>query len=212
MKQRRVDTELRQGLEFGAACQVAPPGSERRCIVTRRVLPARQLLALSQFDGQVVVGRAHRGRGAYVSIEREVLRRLDPRGLSRAFRRRIDAFDCPTFLAATHITARTKTLERIGLARGAGQVEFGIDASLSSPADASLFYACDLAASSVERLAQASNGDRTAMKFVLGEALGRAAGAGWVGALVISSGRLADEASYWWRVWYESATREEDAL
>lgn len=191
----------RKGGSNEAALLTPPAGVERTCIVSRRTLPADQLLSLALVGDQVVPGRAQKNRGAYVAIEREALLALDARVLSRAFRTGIKGFDAKAFVSTCHGVAEQKVLERIGLARRSGRLILGIEAVLGASAKATVVLASDLS----ERSQRKVEGNL----FTSGEALGAAAGIGWVGALAISSGQLAKEASYWLRVWYETALSEE---
>lgn len=180
-----------------------PSGVERTCVVTRRALPPEALLSLTLIGTQVVAGRGPRGRGAYVSIERAVMGALDDRTLSRAFRTGVRGFDVSEFLANTHAAAEKKVLERIGLARRSGTLQVGVESVSKLPTGAAVILASDLSARSAAKI--------EGFQFVTGEALGAAAGMGWVGALAIPSHQLAQDASYWLRVWYESALEAKEA-
>ncbi len=200
MTPRRDDTGARKHRKGGSterASLTPPAGVERTCVVTRRALPADALLPLALVGDQVVPGRAPKGRGAYVAIERETLKSLDARVLSRAFRTHVASFDAEAFIRLCHEAAERKVLERVGLARGSGVLVLGVEAVAALPGGAAVLLASDLA----DRSARKIEGNQ----FVTGESLGAAAGIGWVGAMAIPPGQLAKEASYWLRVWYETA-------
>lgn len=188
----RVDSKLRA---------VSPSGATRTCIVTRRAHSPDSLLALTLIGDRVVAGRREGTRGAYVSVSAPALKALNVRSLSRAMRTSVKTFELDEFLDTTHRLAERKVLERIGLARGCGILRVGLDAARSAGAGAAVFQAETLSARSARQI--------EAMVFVDGEQLGSAAGMGWVGVLAIPPGQLADDASYWWRVWYETAGRTE---
>ncbi len=188
----RADSKLRE---------VSPSGAMRTCIVTRRAYNPDSLLALTLIGDNVVAGRREGTRGAYVSISSPALQALNARALSRALRTSVSAFELDEFLGTTHRLAERKVLERIGLARGCGILRVGLEAAGSAGAGAAVFRAEALSARSARQI--------EAMVFVDGEQLGSAAGMGWVGVLAVPPGQLADDASYWWRVWYETAGRTE---
>jgi hypothetical protein len=100
-----------------------------------------------------------------------------------------------------HRIAEQRLLETVGLARRQGILDVGVERM--SALDELVIVASDLAARSASQL-----GDG-ARRFLQGTALGRAAGMGWVGAMRIAPGRLADQAAYWLALWYETRSPAE---
>ncbi|MEM6531001.1 MAG: hypothetical protein AAF654_00190 [Myxococcota bacterium] len=172
-------------------------------MVTRRALASEALLPLNLIGSTVVAGRGSKGRGAYVAVERDALRGLNDRVLSRAFRSGVSGFDVDEFLEQTHAAAERKVLERIGLARRSGGLVVGIEAVAKASAKATVILAADLSGRSAAKI--------EGFEFLTGEALGASAGMGWIGALAIQPQQLAQDASYWLRVWYESALEAKEA-
>lgn len=200
MTPRRDDTGARAHRKGGSpepASLTPPAGVERTCVVTRRALSPDALLPLALVGDEVVPGRAPKGRGAYVAIDRDIMKSLDARVLSRAFRSRVERFDAQAFIRVCHEAAERKVLERVGLARRSGTLVLGTERVPSVPKGSTVLLAADLADRSLRKI--------EGNQFLAGESLGAAAGIGWVGAMAIPPGQLAKEASYWLRVWYETA-------
>lgn len=182
--------------------------SERTCVVCRQQRPREQLLSLAARDGVLGFGRPLRGRGAYVCAARRCIESLDPRSLSRAFRRPVrlpeDQRIGSALLASVHALAERRVLEAMGLARRQGDLTVG-DEALAPAEEAHgngkrrvAVAARDLSERTLRR-AQAQGAE----PFLDAAALGRAVGMGRVG-LASLRGRMADEAAYWLRVWRET--------
>lgn len=183
--------------ESGAVLSL-PAGNARTCVVTRQTLSPESLLPLMLLDGTVAVGRGRTGRGVYVSIESKHILALDSRILSRAFRKTVPGFDAAQFAQTTHRLAEQRVRERLGLARRAGSLLVGIEQVRKAALNSTVVLASDLASRS-SRCLEGS-------KFLTGQVLGASVGMGWIGAAAIVPGRLAKDASYWLRVWYETAS------
>jgi predicted RNA-binding protein YlxR (DUF448 family) len=168
----------------------------RRCVVCRSERLAAKLVRLSQTGGVVHLAPKSSGRGAHVCARRGCLEQLTARHVSRALRERVEAVDVTSFMEAVHDVAEQRLLGTVGLARRQGSLRVGVEQR--SVAGELVIAASDLASRSVSQL-----GDE-ALRFLDGTALGRAAGMGWVGAMRIAPGRLADRAAYWLALWYET--------
>lgn len=173
----------------------------RTCVVTKKQLPPQQLLRLAWIDEQLIPGPKGGGRGAYITISREVFAQLDAKVLSRVFRTQVRSFDREQFLNDLHGMAERRVLDAVGLARRSGILVTGTDNVPGSAHDGLLIIADDLAARSSAKLGVAP--------FVSGAVLGSAAGMGYVGAAFIpgKTHHLTNEAAYWLAVWYESDPR-----
>lgn len=203
--------------------RLAEAEPHRTCIVTREQRPPEQLLRISLQDGAVVVHAGRGGRGAYVTIDRDVLAQLDERSIQRALREPVTSFEPRAFAASLRALARTRVLDAAGLARRMGRLVIGLEsierelrgALAPKPVDASVLAGPRLDVVAAERqgvvlvapdLSDRSRADaqRLGWLFVPGAELGAAAGLGWAGALGILPGHVAREAAYWLAVWYEA--------
>ena len=177
--------------------------SERTCVVCRTPRPREQLLALAATGGVLGFGRPVRGRGAYVCASRGCIESLDPRSLSRAFRRPVQLSEDhrigSELLASVHALAERRVLAAMGLARRQGELAVGEEALQSGDGWRVAVAARDLSERG-RRMAQAQGAD----SFLDAATLGKAVGMGRVG-LATLRGRMADEAEYWLRVWRETA-------
>jgi predicted RNA-binding protein YlxR (DUF448 family) len=176
--------------------------SRRQCIVCREACDPEALLQVglqtADLDPQ-----AKRGRRAYVCIARACLLGLHGKSAARAFKGAVE-LDAPEhFEAQVHALAEARLFEIVGLARRAGELVGGVDRLASDPEDAFglILVAEDAAERSLRRLSQHR-------AFGTAAALGRAAGTAPVAAIGIRPGRLAMQAAYWLRVWYETHSRD----
>lgn len=181
----------------------SPSGEEstRQCAVCREKRPALQLL---QLGSGVQVAPGKRGRNAYVCIALPCLQGLQGRSLGKAFKGTADG-PAPG-LAEIEALAEAKIYGLIGLARRQGALVPGVERLRDGlvPVGAVL-VAHDAASRSQRQLPEAP-------LFGTMESLGQAAGLGLLAALGIQAGRLAMQAAYWLRVWYESRAREAAAV
>lgn len=170
----------------------------RQCAVCREKRAPVQLLQL----GTGVVAEVKRGRNAYVCIALPCLLGLENRSLGKAFKGAVDG-PAPALEEITAL-AQTKIFGLIGLARRQGALVPGVERLRegASPVGVVL-VAADAAERSQRQLA-----DFGATSFGTMESLGQAAGMAQLAALGIQTGRLAMQAAYWLRVWYESRARE----
>lgn len=185
----------------GAATKTQRGGPEpqRRCVVCRAERATSELVRFAAFDGMLVFGRANSGKSAYICVSQGCLERLTKRAAARGLKQNLAPFDCRSIISRLHQQAEKQLLEAVGLARRQGSLLWGVDAveGAPTPPGAVLLIACDLAARSRRKLPAVA-------PFVDGERLGRAAGMGYVGAMQLSSGKIAAHAAYWFRVWYET--------
>lgn len=179
--------------------------ARRTCVVCATPRPQNDLLRLSVAESRVLFGATDPGRGAHVCVEQSCLAGLNARNLARAFRRPVPSPDTGRLRLELHSLAQRRVLEMVGLARRQGALRVGVErmASARTREDSKLGLALvstDLSARSRRELGEQVS------EFADSETLGRAAGMGPVGAMQITPGRLAKQAAYWLRVWYE--TRE----
>lgn len=174
-----------------------PAESQRSCVVCRCTRAPHELVALQVVGDRLALGHRLRGRGAWVCLSRACLEQLTSRHAARAFRQAVSAPD--TLLAEGHALAERKVFELIGLARRQGALALGIERIEAAPVGALVLLAADLSERS-RRHAGAR-----AHVFADAGALGRACGAGRVGALAITPGPLEKQAAYWLQLWYETA-------
>ena len=176
----------------------------RLCVVCRE---SREVGALVQLkfaeDGK-------HGRGAYACVAKACLEKVHSKLLSRALKGPVDAVDGTTTQNELHALAQSRLLALLGLARRCNDLIFGVEVvAEAAQRDATLqedgglwFVACDVALRSARKL-------QAAQVFLSSHELGAAVGMGAVGALGITPGRLAKQAAYWFRVWYETQSREQ---
>jgi predicted RNA-binding protein YlxR (DUF448 family) len=170
-------------------------GATRTCVVCRQERAPSSLLRIGALDGVAVVGRPDRGRSAWVCVRRECFDRVSARALSRGMRQAVSV-DEMRFLDDLHGFAERRVLEMVGLARRQGGLRTGVEEVTGG--SGVVLVANDLSSRGRRGLGDA------ARIFVDGLALGRAAGMGWLGAARIDVERLAEQAAYWFGVWYES--------
>jgi hypothetical protein len=147
---------------------------------------------------------AKRGRRAYVCITRACLTGLHGKAAGKAFKGAVEVEAPEAWQTQLHALAQGRVLELVGLARRQGELLCGVERITSElPEDLGItLKACDAAGRSERRLPQAQS-------FVAAEVLGHAAGTAPVAAIGIRPGRLAMQAAYWLRVWYETLSRDE---
>lgn len=172
----------------------------RSCVVCRESKPQSSLLRLALVQGEIVAA-AHGGRGAYVCVARQCLQKL-PGALARALGEAVPPLDNSALLASLEEVARRRLLEKVGLARRTGVLTHGVE-RLANTGGSLVLVATDLS----ERSSRVFEARQPAVAD--GAELGHAAGMGWVGAVGIAPGRLADEAAYWLALWYESRGTEQ---
>jgi hypothetical protein len=116
--------------------------------------------------------------------------------LSRAFKGPVADVDAKALVTDLHGLAERRVLETVGLARRQHVLDVGVDKLPWNDSD--VILAADLSERSDAKFGDANK------RFIAGDALGRAAGMGWVGAMRIRPGSLADRAAYWLALWYET--------
>jgi predicted RNA-binding protein YlxR (DUF448 family) len=158
-------------------------GPSRRCVATfeRRPKPCLLRLVLGP-DGVPfvdILGRAP-GRGVYVSPERVHLEAtLSRKGLTRAFKDRAAPLDegiVERIILDATTRLEERILELVSLARRAGKLEIGMDATLRTVADhpdALVVAAKDLSERSERSIPEARTVVRISDKATLGRRLGR---------------------------------------
>lgn len=192
-----------------------PAGHGRMCVVCRRKAATDDFVQLKQVGlGAVVAGgkNMRTGRSAYVCIALPCLQKLHQKTLDRALKDAV--VGVPTgdaLLSHLQVLAQARLLSVLGLARRCGELICGVDQVQRYLPESSGFFviASDLAPRSARKLAAAA-------VFLEGERLGQAVGMGSVGAMGVRPGRLARQAAYWFRLWYETVSRlrpaEQDKL
>lgn len=181
---------------------------ERRCIVTRAALPAARMIRFVVGpDGQVVpdLKATLPGRGAWVTIERDLLEKAVAKGLfSRAFKRQVSADRDLGALVERQL--EQAALGTLGMARKAGQAIAGfakVEVALRSGRAGVLIHASDAADDGQRKLAAVLKaastpkqaGDAAGMPVIrefTSEQLSLALGAAHVIHAVVLSGGLAD--------------------
>ena len=177
-------------------------GSERTCVVCRAVRPPAELLRLICVDTQVAVCARGKGRGSYVCLQHSCLSGLNAKGLSRAFKCRVDPTSVQTILLRSKELARKNILETVGLARRAGVLDIGADRIFRDRRDRNdgqrgiLLMSSDISERG-ERACRRWQG----CSFVDSRVMGSAAGLSKASMLRIRPGHLAMRAAYWWKVW-----------
>jgi predicted RNA-binding protein YlxR (DUF448 family) len=171
-------------------------GPNRRCIVTGKVLPVEQLIRFVVGpDGMVVPDIEARlpGRGLWLSAGRDMVNTaLAKKLFAKGFRRKVTV---PDDLAET-ITRQLlrRCLERIGLARRAGQAVTGYEkvrGELKAGRGAVLLAAADGAADGREKI-RALAPSLPLVAVLHGDELGAAFGRSHAVHAVVAAGRLAD--------------------
>jgi predicted RNA-binding protein YlxR (DUF448 family) len=174
----------------------------RQCIVCRTSQAPEALLQVG-LQATELDPAAKPGRRAYVCIAKACLLGLHGKSAGRAFKGAVE-LDAPAhFEAQVHGLAETRLFEIVGLARRAGELVGGVDRLASEPEDA--FGLIMVAEDASERAARRLSSHRA---FGTTATLGRAAGTAPVAAIGIRPGRLAMQAAYWLRVWYETHSRD----
>lgn len=199
---------------------------DRTCIVTRESQPADEMIRfVAAPDGQIVPDLKGRlpGRGAWVSADRDVLRRAIAKGhFARALK-------CPVRTAEdldqrVGQLLKQAALDALGMARGAGQVVAGfakVEAAIASGKAGVALHAADGAPDGLRKLKQsarnAAAAGRGELQWMAGfnsDELGLAMGRESVVHAVVKPGRMAaafvQKAMKWRR--YEGAIGNEDDL
>lgn len=185
------------GVETGPADEDEEDvGPNRRCLVSRTVKPAVEMLRfVAGPDGVVVPDVAGRlpGRGMWLSAGADMVNTALERGLfSKAARRKLSA---PADLAAmVERLLLARMIETIGLARRAGQALTGFEkvrAELKAGRGAVVLAASDGASDGREKIA-ALSGAHPVVAVLNAAELGVAFGRENAVHAVLSSGRLAD--------------------
>ncbi len=183
-----------------------PAGHGRMCVVCRRKAATDDFVQLKQVGLGAVVAEGpggRSGRSAYVCIALACLQKLHQKTLDRALKNAV--VGVPTgaaLLSHLHTLAQARLLSVLGLARRCGELLCGVDqVQRYLPASTGFFVmADDLAPRSARKLADAA-------VFLNGQRLGQAVGMGSVGAMGVRPGRLARQAAYWFRLWYETGSQ-----
>jgi hypothetical protein len=171
-------------------------GPNRRCIVTGKVLPVEQLIRFVVGpDGVVVPDIEARlpGRGLWLSAGRDMVNTAVAKNLfAKAFRRKVTV---PVDLAERIAGLLTRRcLERIGLARRAGQAMTGYEkvrSELKAGRGAVLLAAADGAADGREKI-RALAPSLPLVAVLRSDELGAAFGRSHAVHAVLTAGRLAD--------------------
>ena len=124
--------------------------------------------------------------------------------MGRSLRARVPALEAAAVRVQLAALAERRVRELLGLARRSGVLTVGIDAlsrlCYGQSPQAPHGWVCIVATDLAER----SRRKVDAQAFLSSRELGHAVGMGAVGALGIAPGRLAKQAAYWLRVWYET--------
>lgn len=171
-------------------------GPNRRCIATGKVLPVEQLIRFVVGpDGVVVPDIEARlpGRGIWLSAGRDMVNTAAAKNLfAKAFRRKVTVpADLAERLAALLLR---RCLERIGLARRAGQAVTGFEkvrGELKAGRGAVLLAAADGAADGREKI-RALAPALPLVAVLRSDELGAAFGRGYAVHAVLTAGRLAE--------------------
>lgn len=179
-------------------------------MVCRRAKPPVQLVQLQLARG---FSGSPKGRSAYVCIETPCLSRLHAKTVQRALRPRHDkasatdalvtAADMAAISEHLHAMAQARALNALGLARRCGDLVVGID-QIEKRCENGVIRGCALCVTAADLAPRSASRMPGAVKFLQSCELGQALGMGAVGALAVRSGRLAKQAAYWLRVWYET--------
>lgn len=185
-----------------------PPRSavpERQCVVCRTVGPTWTLLQLAAAAGP---GRKV-GRSAYVCIALACLQGLGARGWARALPGAHERLSAADLVAALQSMAAVRVTSLLGLARRQGVVILGAGRLSETPPErlAATLLAADVAPRTVRQLERDGH-TVMSLPFLASQPLGAAVGAAPLAALGIRPGRLATQAAYWLRVWYEAHSRD----
>jgi predicted RNA-binding protein YlxR (DUF448 family) len=171
--------------------------SARRCVVTRAVLPKTQLLRfVVDPTGVLVPDLPARlpGRGLWLTCDRGVLEQAIAKNIfSRVARTSVRVPDGLVERVEASLVARF--LDRLGLARRAGQAVAGFDqarAMLRAGRAGLLIEACDGAADGRRKLAGLAQNLSTVALFT-GAALGSALGRAQAVHVAVATGRFSDD-------------------
>jgi predicted RNA-binding protein YlxR (DUF448 family) len=178
----------------------AEAARERKDIVSGEVMPEERLLRFVVGpDGQVVpdLGRKLPGRGIWVEANRAAVEAAARKGLfSRSAKTRVQA--PPDLADQVEILLARRCLERLGLARRAGELTWGLDkvsAALAAGRVAWLIEAADGAAEGRRKLLQVARRQHPPPRLCgafSSEELGLASGLGHVIHLAFLAGRWAE--------------------
>lgn len=176
----------------------------RLCVVCRE---SREVGALVQLK---FADTGKQGRSAYVCVAKACLEKVHSKVVSRSLKGPVGALDGTMTQNALRDLAQARLLALFGLARRCNDLVFGVEAVAEAAQKAATlqkdtglwFVASDVAARSARKL-------QAAHVFLSSHELGAAVGMGAVGALGLTPGRLAKQAAYWLRVWYETQSREQ---
>jgi hypothetical protein len=148
------DDELDRGTRDGA------PGTERTCALTRRVLPATEMVRFVVApDGAVVadIKRKLPGRGLWITATGAAVAEAVKRNVfARGFRREVKVAD--NLAAETERLLERSALDALAIAGKAGQVISGfskVEAALGRDGVAALIHAADAADDGKRKLAAA---------------------------------------------------------
>lgn len=174
---------------------------ERRCIVTREILPKQALIRfVVSPDGQLVFDVTEKlpGRGLWVRADADTLNQaVTKNSFARAARQKLDLPDHLTAQVVQQLTQRC--IDLLGLARKSGAVAFGrtkVDAQIRQGQTALLISATEAAndgKQALQRLARAINPAVQCIDWLHSAELSLAFGAENVIHASVTQGRLADQ-------------------
>jgi predicted RNA-binding protein YlxR (DUF448 family) len=195
MKKRRMSSSSEATMTGEPAEATMAP--MRSCIVCRAERPQRELVRLRERSGVAYLEGPGAGRGAWVCVRAECLDAVDGRALSRAFKKPVAAPEAGGLRAVLARVAEQKLHALLGLARRQGALVIGQDRVAGEP---TAFVV--VAAEASERSRQLAGS--SARVFGDSASLGKSTGLNGVNVLGIAPGSLAEQAAYWFAVWYES--------